>query len=324
MSDIIVLTGRALEKAEAAKNPVGAYLSGLGGPASRRTQLTALRAAIAALQSVETSEISTETAWGLDWHTLGAAETKAIRAAVQKRFSPGYGNVVLAAVRGVIESAWELGLMTSEQRDRAKKVKSIRGERLPAGRDLAPGEIAALMNACGVDEGPAGVRDAALIGLGVTVGFRIAEAAVLTLTDYDHETGEMVLNGKGRKQRKVHAQNGAKAALDDWMELRGNAPGPLFTQIRKSGDITELAISTASLQRMIFKRQAQAGVARFTWHDMRRTTAGDLLDVGADIVTVQKILGHSSPATTAQYDRRPEETKRKAISLLHVPYQRNK
>jgi hypothetical protein len=57
---------------------------------------------------------------------------------------------------------------------------------------------------------------------------------------------------------------------------------------------------------------------------MRRTTAGDLLDVGADIVTVQKILGHSSPATTARYDRRPEETKRKAISLLHVPYQRNK
>jgi site-specific recombinase XerC len=214
--------------------------------------------------------------------------------------------------------------MTSEQRDRAKKVKSIRGERLPAGRDLAPGEIAALMGACAADEGPAGVRDAALIGLRVTVGFRIAETAMLALADYERKTGELVLNGKGRKQRKVHAQNGAKDALDDWIELRGDAPGPLFTQIRKGGEITDLAVSTTGLQRILAKRQAQAGVARFTWHDMRRKTAGDLLDVGADIVTVQKILGHSSPATTARYDRRPEEAKRKAISLLHVPYHRSK
>ena len=56
------------------------------------------------------------------------------------------------------------------------------------------------MGACGADEGPAGIRDASLIGLGVTVGLRIAEAAVLALLDYDRQTGELVLNGKGRKQ----------------------------------------------------------------------------------------------------------------------------
>ena len=58
------------------------------------------------------------------------------------------------------------------------------------------------------------------------------------------------------------------------------------------------------------------------WHDARRTLAGELLDHGADLATVQKILGHASPVTTAAYDRRPEETRRKALRGLHLPYLR--
>jgi hypothetical protein len=55
---------------------------------------------------------------------------------------------------------------------------------------------------------------------------------------------------------------------------------------------------------------------------VQRTLAGELQDHGTDLATVHKIIGHSSPVTMANYDRRPEETRRKALRGLHVPYLR--
>ena len=68
--------------------------------------------------------------------------------------------------------------------------------------------------------------------------------------------------------------------------------------------------------KILKKRAEAAGVESFSPHDFRRTFCSDLLDAGIDIVTVQKLAGHSSPVTTAKYDRRGEETKRKAVQKL--------
>jgi integrase/recombinase XerD len=77
-------------------------------------------------------------------------------------------------------------------------------------------------------------------------------------------------------------------------------------------------MNSDTVWRIIQKRAKMAGIESFSPHDFRRTFCSDLLDAGVDIVTVQKLAGHSSPTTTAKYDRRGEETKRKAVQCLKI------
>jgi len=264
--------------------------------------------------------------------------------------SPNTINRTLAAVRWwarkLSDLAFEdhrLGREAREeitvQASRVAAVADVTGSREQRGRHIASGELSALMQACEVDDSPAGVRDGAIIALAWATGARRSELAGLTLADVrwtSEDEADVTIHGKGDKTRTVYLYNGAANALRDWLAVRGDAVGALFYPVGKSGQIVtakrsvgvksggtievEPAVSDEALAQMLTKRAAQAGVANLTWHDFRRSFAGNLLDNGADLATVQKLMGHSSPITTSNYDRRPEETKRRAVRALHVPY----
>ncbi len=297
------------------RHPAIVYLASLS-EGSRRTMFQALETIARLLSDGELDIFS------LDWGALRYQHTAAVRAALAERYSPATANKMLSALRQVLRQAWKLGLMSAEEYAMARDVAGVKGQSLPAGRALSPGEIAALMRVCEEDPTPAGARDAAIIALMYATGIRRSSLVRLDMADYDATRGTLrVRNAKGRKDYLAYVtQEGARHALADWLDVRGTAEGPLFCPINKGGRLLPRRLSTQAVYNLLLKRADQAGVERFSPHDLRRTLAGDLLDAGADIVTVQKILGHANVTTTARYDRRPEEAKRQAAALIHVPY----
>jgi integrase len=163
--------------------PARVYVAGLAGD-GRRT-MTACLQAIAVWVSGGSADIDT-----LPWARLRFSHTTAIRAALARavsegRYAPATANKHLAALRGALKAAWRMGAMGTDDYMRAVDLRPITGSRLPAGRDVERSELAVLLAQCRADDSPAGVRDAAVIGLAYLSGTRRAELVALHLDDVD-------------------------------------------------------------------------------------------------------------------------------------------
>ena len=295
------------------QNPAAVYLASLESEGSRRNQ----KAALDMIAGLLTDNAD---AFSVDWSKVRYQHTTAIRTRLAEVYAPSNANRHLSALRQTLKRAFILGQMGAEEYQRAIMVDNVKGETLPAGRELGSGEIVALMTACENDPSPAGVRDAAIIGVMYVGGLRRAEITAIDLDDYDPETGRMVVRGKRRKERTAYLENGSGRALIDWLAVRGDEPGPLFLPVNKGGKIQPRRMTTQAIYNMLDKRGKEAGVSDFSPHDMRRTFVSDHLAAGTDIAIVAKMAGHASVTTTARYDRRPEEAKREAAGRLHLPY----
>jgi len=308
------------------QNPAAVYLASLA-PGSKRAMRGALNtiAELLGVPEVQNEKSEDVRCLALNWGALRFQHTTAIRAALAERYKPATVNKSLSALRQVLKQAWRLGQISQDDYARAADLAGITGDTLPAGRALGSGELIALMSQCGNDATPAGARDAAIVAILYSCGLRRAELVGLDLASYDAQAGELRVMGKRRKERIVPVVNGAAQALGDWLTLRGSEPGPLFWPIRKGGHLQHgERLTTEAIWHLLRRRATAAGIKSLSPHDFRRTFVGDLLDAGADIATVQKLAGHASVNTTARYDRRPEQAKRRAAELLHVPYTRRR
>ncbi len=297
------------------RNAALRYLDRLA-PGSRRTQRVALDR-IAALVSRDAA-----TATDLPWHRLDQHQTESIRSALSLRYAPTTANRMLAAVRGVLKEAWQLGLMDADTYHRAAAVENVPWFTSPRGRVLSRDEIESLFAACHGDATPAGIRDAALLTVLYAGGLRRSEAVALDVSDYDLSTGALTIRGtKDSRERTVCATAGAARALQRWIAVRGTNPGPLFAPVNRGQKILlrEQRMADQSVYAVLRKRGEQAGVAAFTCQDLRRSFISELLDEGVDIATVQRLAGHCSVLTTQRYDRRTQASQRGLARMLEVP-----
>jgi len=299
------------------RNPARVYLAGLESAGSRATMEQSLN--VIADIAAPGNDVDS-----LPWPALRYEHVQAIRARLAERYSAATANKALSAVRGVLKAAWRMGQMTSDEYLRTADVPNVKGDtpEQAAGRALSLGELMALVASCN-DGTPAGTRDAALIGVAYAGGLRRAELARLELGDvrFEGDAAILTVHGKRNKVRVVPLRNGALAALRDWLAIRGDDDGALFWPIAKGGRLEARHMTSQAIYLIMVERARRARVDKFSPHDMRRTFAGDLLDAGADIATVAKLMGHASVSTTAGYDRRGERAKREAAGRLHYPYQ---
>ena len=300
--------------------PAAAYLASLAAGPGRAGMASEL-AKVARIMGADD--------WrAVDWATLNAANVAAILAKTEG--APASRNKTRNCLRGVARAAWRMGLITSEELGRINDIKPVKGSREVAGRNVEAWELAQLMRSIANDrdEGrkvAAALRDAAIIAAAIKTGARRDELGKITRSDIEWNTDRTECTirviGKGNKERALFVDNGAVKALAAWLGITQGLPddAPLFVGINQKGEIGARRLSNVALHKILTNRAKAAGIKELSWHDFRRTFAGVLLDAGEDIATVAQLMGHSNVTTTARYDRRPAEARRKAAKKISVP-----
>ena len=156
-----------------------------------------------------------------------------------------------------------------------------------------------------------GLRDRAILEVLFSTGMRVSELTSLNIDHFDKNNlvlgkiNEYELNifGKGGTSRVVYFSRRAMTWLANYLQTRNDLFPPLFINYRPSGDLKDdHRLSPRSVERMVKKYTARAGLpVNATPHTLRHSYATDLLNQGADLRSVQELLGHKNIVTTQVY-----------------------
>jgi site-specific recombinase XerD len=156
-----------------------------------------------------------------------------------------------------------------------------------------------------------GLRNRAILEMLYSTGLRISELVNLDRQNIDFEKGEFSIRGKGKKVRIVFMSDRAKSWLKEYLDSRDDNYDPLFInhgrpRNRKKGDLDltgqHKRLTEYTIQEMVRVTGVRAGIIKHvTPHTIRHSFATELLLNGADIRSVQELLGHSSITTTQIY-----------------------
>jgi len=232
----------------------------------------------------------------------GAVTVLDLRGYVAGLHEAGYAKTTIARRLACLRSFFRFG-----QREgwiRTNPAKPLRNPRKPRSLPhfLSTEDLGRLLEAPPNGK-PMGLRDRAILETMYSAGLRVSELVGLDQSDLDLEAGVVRVRGKGRRERLAPIGSYAAGALKRWLGVRtlgsgerGGPESPVFTN--KFGH----RLSTRSVARMLEKYLHQTGLdSRTTPHSLRHSFATHLLDRGADIRSVQELLGHKSLVTTQIY-----------------------
>ncbi len=166
------------------------------------------------------------------------------------------------------------------------------------------------------------LRDHAILETLFSTGLRVSELCSLNRDDIDVKRGEFGVRGKGSKIRVVFLSDQAKASLAVYLDKRPDADEALFIRVPQNESFEKyekLRLTPRSIQRIIKKYAIIAGIIgkKVSPHSLRHSFATDLLRNGADIRSVQAMLGHSSVTTTQIYTHVTDKQLREVHEKFH-------
>ncbi|HEV8666315.1 MAG TPA: site-specific tyrosine recombinase/integron integrase [Candidatus Paceibacterota bacterium] len=162
------------------------------------------------------------------------------------------------------------------------------------------------------------LRDKAILELFFSTGLRVSELCGLN-RDLDLSRDEFSVRGKGEKVRVVFLSPEAKDAIRKYEAKRQDLDDALFTQLGKNAKAAkDLRLTPRSIERIVKKYATKAGITRkVTPHVIRHSFATDLLENGADLRSVQALLGHSNISTTQVYTHVTDKHLREVHKNFH-------
>ena len=302
---------------ESIRNPLTLYLTRLA-PSSQLTLRYVLQDAADRLGF---EDINLE---DIDWHLLHPEHVIALVAALREDgYAPNTSSLYVNAVRGVMNEAWRLNLITQEHLLRMRAVKAAPGTRLGQGRNLRRSLIREMMDVCAADPRPQGLRDAAVIGILYGSGMRKSESVNLDLGQINFEERSLRVIGKGNKELIKYAPDWAFAKLQAWLAFRREQlkegeqdDSFLFNRIRRGSHITRERITKHAIYYIARQRGEQVGV-KIMPHDFRRSFITRVIEEH-DLSIAQKLAHHTNIQTTASYDVRDDNERRRAVDRFDL------
>ncbi len=163
------------------------------------------------------------------------------------------------------------------------------------------------------------LRDRAILELLFSTGLRVSELCALNRDSINLKSGEFPVRGKGDKVRLVFLSDSAKEALKNYLDKREDVDEALFIrQVKNFNKINDLRLTPRSVERLVKHYAAKAGITKkVSPHSIRHSFATDLLMNGADIRSVQALLGHSNITTTQIYTHTTDKQLREIHSAFH-------
>jgi len=235
---------------------------------------------------------------------------------------PNTVNAAISALKQSIQQFLEFSIDsdTSRRMESILKIKRVKVYKEDVGRSLSREEIEGIFFTDNFDSSsPRGLRNKLIFSTLFFTGLRRSEVVSLNRNDVNLNESFLTVKGKGGKTRKVFFNRQLSELFQEYFDTAYpftlDENPPIFTRIFKDDTLTNKRLSSQTVYDVVKSIEFDENC---TVHDFRRTYITNLFQNDIDVSTIQKLVGHSSPATTVLYDRRGDESLKVAAQTINL------